>query len=250
VSPTTRGADRQTIAGYDAAWTRIDLDVTTDDDSGDYEALGHDPVSLYALADPEASIDSGALLRERNIPDPPYWALVWTGARAIAAVVAGRSMPPFVRVLDLGCGLGLSGLAAARRGFSVTFGDYLEEPLEFVRATLAREAIFRGDVQHIDFTRDQATQKYELILAADIVYDPAHYAPLTSYLEASLAPRGTILLTESLRADARVFLEGMAARGFADDKRALWVMEDGRRERTWLHTLQKSGTDLGFSRET
>jgi predicted nicotinamide N-methyase len=230
---------RRAIAGHWAAWTRVDLDVT-DEGAGDHEELGRDPIELYALADPEASIDSGALLREREIADPPYWALVWTGARAIAAVVAGRSMPPFVRVLDLGCGLGLSGLAAARRGFRVTFGDYLEEPLEFVRATLDREGISRSDVRRIDFTRDEPNEQYDLILAADIVYDPAHYAPLASFLDASLTPRGTILLTESLRADARVFLEGLSARGFKDDKRALWVMEDGRRERTWLHTLERA----------
>jgi predicted nicotinamide N-methyase len=231
--------DRRVIAGHAAAWTRIELDVEAEA-SANYEALGHEPVELYALADPEASIDSRALLRERDIPDPPYWALVWTGARAIATVVNGRSMPGFTRVLDLGCGLGLSGLAAARRGFSVTFGDYLDEPLEFVRATLDRAEISRSRVMRIDFTRDTATERYDLILAADIVYDPAHYAALASYLDASLAPRGTILLTESLRADARVFLEGVHARGFADDRRALWVREDERRERTWMHTLRRA----------
>lgn len=230
--------DRLVIAGHAAAWTRIDLDVADEGLPG-YEPLGHEPVELYALADPEASIDSGALLREREIADPPYWALVWTGARAIASVVAGRSLPGFTRVLDLGCGLGLSGLAAARRGFPVTFGDYLDEPLEFVRATIARAGIARSDVRRIDFTRDAPLEQYHLILAADIVYDPAHYDPLASYLDAALAPRGRILLTESLRADARVFLEGMRARGFADDRRALWVMEDGRRERTWMHTLER-----------
>ncbi len=228
----------RSIAGYPAAWTRIELDVA-DDATGGFEALVHEPVDLYTLADPAASIDSSALLREPVIADPPYWALVWTGARAIAAVVSGMSRPPFVRVLDLGCGLGLSGLAAARRGFAVTFGDYLEEPLEFVRATLSDSGLTRGSVCRIDFTRDQPTEQYELILAADIVYDPAHYVPLASYLDASLAPGGSILLTESLRADASVFLESMLARGFTDEKRALWVMEDGRRERTWLHTLRR-----------
>jgi predicted nicotinamide N-methyase len=232
-------ADRLSIAGHAAAWTRIELDVTDEGLPG-YEPLGHEALELYALADPEASIDSGALLREREIADPPYWALVWTGARAIASVVAGRSLPGFTRVLDLGCGLGLSGLAAARRGFPVTFGDYLDEPLGFVRATLARCGSRRSDVRRIDFTRDAPSEQYDLILAADIVYDPAHYAPLASYLDAALSPHGTILLTESLRADARVFLEGMRGRGFSDDRRALWVMEDGRRERTWLHTLRRA----------
>ncbi|MFN2427931.1 MAG: hypothetical protein ABR587_15960, partial [Candidatus Binatia bacterium] len=176
------------------------------------------------------------------------------------------------------------GLAAARRGAAVTFGDYLEEPLEFVRATLAETRdrrrgltesfagadgarrsgrpgersvpvpdFFRSNELHaksapvpdfqacevvrIDFTGEESHGQFDVILAADIVYDPAHYTPLASFLERSLAPGGTILLTESLRADASVFLEGMRARGFEDDRHALWVMEEGRRERTWLHAL-------------
>ena len=231
--------DRLVIAGYDAAWTRVILDVTGGSDAAT-QPIAAEPVELYALAEAGKSIDAAALLRERVIADPPYWALVWTGARAIAAVISNMVLPAGGRVLDLGCGLGLAGLAAARRGAAVTFGDYLEEPLAFVRATLERSDAHDCDVRCIDFTRDDDHGRFDLILAADIVYDPAHYAPLALFLDRSLAPSGTILLTESLRADASVFLEGLLARGFVDDKRALWVMEDGRRERTWLHTLQRA----------
>lgn len=226
------------LGTWDAAWSRLDLLVR--DEAGNL--LAADPVELFTLKDPEASIDAAALLRERVIADPPYWALVWTGARAIAAWIASIELPPSTRVLDLGCGLGLSGLAAARRGVAVTFGDYLEDPLEFVRATLARSGIGSCDVRRIDFTdRVDDGCRYDLILAADVVYDPAHYEPLGDFLDRHLATGGRILLTESLRADATVFLEGMARRGFHDRKRPLWVAEDGRRERTWLHELTRNG---------
>lgn len=230
--------DRLDIAAYEAAWTRVELDVRSGNDQS-APRISTDAIELYALAEADKAIDGAALLRERVIADPPYWALVWTGARAIAADVS--SMPSLAdrKVLDLGCGLGLSGLAAATRGAAVTFGDYLDEPLEFVRATLERSSIGGCEIRRIDFTGDDHHGVFELILAADIVYDPAHYAPLARFLDRGLAPSGTILLTESLRADASVFLEGLLALGFLDDKRALWVMEDGRRERTWLHTLRR-----------
>lgn len=217
-----------------AAWTELLLDV--EDESGRLEAP---PIRLLALADAESSIDAGALLREAVIEDPPYWALVWTGARAIAARLASFPFDEGSRVLDLGCGLGLSGLAAASRGAKVVFGDYLEEPLDFVRASLGGLGLEGSEVKRVDFTRDEDHGRFDLILAADIVYDPAHYGPLADFLDRHLAERGCILLTESLRADARVFLEGLEKRGFEDDRRALWVMEDGRRERTWLHELRR-----------
>ncbi len=228
------------IAGHAAAWTQIDLDVGIED-AGAVHPFPAQPISLYTLAEPEKSIDAAALLREPVIADPPYWALVWTGARALAAIVSNLEPSSGMRILDLGCGLGLAGLAVARRGGNVTFGDYLDEPLEFVRATLARLGITTSTVKTIDFLRSDETMTYDMIFAADIVYDPSHYAPLAAFLDRSLAPRGTIMLTESLRADATVFLEGMTARGFVDGKGALWVSEDGRRERSWLHCLERRG---------
>lgn len=234
-----------TIAGFAARYDRVDL-VVEDDESG---PLPPRRIDLYVLADPEGSVDARALLRERVIADPPYWALVWTGARAIAAVLLDGPPLQRHRVLDLGCGLGLSGLAATERGARVAFGDYLEDPLAFVRASLrqrdldaTRGGSRAGDdaqVRRIDFTCDRLSERFDLILAADIVYDPAHYAALIDFLDIHLESTGTVLLTESLRADARVFLDGLCARGFDDERRCLWVLEDGRRERTWLHRLTR-----------
>jgi predicted nicotinamide N-methyase len=239
VSEADRPAPLRTIAGHAAAWTRLAIEVHIEAD-GILHPFPVEPFELYTLAQPEKTIDAAALLREPVIEDPPYWALVWTGARALAAIVSNLQLPPAARVLDLGCGLGLAGLAAARRGAAVTFGDYLDAPLEFVRATLERTHAPGCEVRRIDFTRDDDDRCYDLILAADIVYDPAHYAALAAFLDRHLEPTRTILLTESLRADARIFLEGMSERGFVDEKAALWVTEDGRRERTWLHGLKRA----------
>jgi predicted nicotinamide N-methyase len=231
----------------DLRWESVELDVA-DDDGGHIPAR---PIELYTLADPERTIDGTALLREREIADPPYWALVWTGARAIAAFLETFALPARANVLDLGCGLGLAGFAAARLGTNVTFADYLEEPLDIVRASLARHDVDGCSVQRIDFTK-HAAGSFDAILAADIVYDPVHYGPLAEFLDGSLSRipyagaalpqtfEPAVLLTESLRADAAVFLELMRERGFCDQKRALWVQEDGRRERTWLHVLRRA----------
>lgn len=237
--PEDRRREAFVLGGFPACWCQLNLDVRfeTDGESGPVVASA---VELYLLLDPEKSVDSAALLRERVIPDPPYWALPWTGARALAAITAGMTLAADSAVLDLGCGLGLAGLPLALRGHAVTFGDYLDEPLEFVRATLDRLEVTTSVVRRIDFTSaNDDGSRFDLILAADIVYDPAHYAPLANHLNAHLADGGTIVLTESLRADATVFLDGMKKRGFADQKHALWVEEDGRRERTWLHTLTR-----------
>ncbi len=197
-------------------------------------------IPLYVVEGVEEMIDSQALLREAVIADPPYWALVWIGARALASRVTVGAPLGGARVLDLGCGLALSGVAAGLRGARVMFADYLEQPLAFAHASAELNGLAGFQTRKTDFTRDKLDRRFDLILAADIVYDPAHYEPLALFLDGHLATGGAIWLTESLRADARDFIDLMRQRGFSDEKSATWVMEDGKAERTWIHVLERS----------
>ena len=45
----------------------------------------------------------------------PYWALLWPAGRALADALTGRDLTG-KRVLELGCGLALASVVAARRG--------------------------------------------------------------------------------------------------------------------------------------
>ena len=196
-------------------------------------------VEIFAVAGLEAIVDGDALLRAHDPEEPPYWALVWIGARAIAAQMLATPPSARMRVLDLGCGLGLSGIAAASGGAHVTFADYVPQALEFVRASAAHHAIppERFAIRTLDFTREEPPERYDVVLAADVVYEPEAYGPLVDFLCSALAPRGTLWLTETLRADARRVLEALRARGLLLETAASWVIEDGRAERTWLHRL-------------
>jgi len=221
------------IAGYPAKLERVTLDVP------DNARLRH--VDLYVVDALERIVDSQALLRAEDGAEPPYWALVWIGARAIAARVAREHDVVMTEseVLDVGCGLGLSGLAAAVRGARVVFADYNTQALAFVTASLQHNGIESAEVVRCDFTCDRLGRRFDSILAADVVYDPASYDALVAFLDVHLKAAGMILLTESLRADAQNVVAALLARGFSDEKQALWIEEDGKPERTWLHTLRR-----------
>jgi predicted nicotinamide N-methyase len=217
------------IAGYPAELIRVNLES---EDSHDSAAI-----ELYSVARLDEIVDGRALLRGSPGVDPPYWALVWIGAQAIARRLAADAQGG--RVLDLGCGLGLSGLVAARQADKVVFADYAPDALEFVRASIEHNRLTNTEVRLCDFTTDVCGEPYDCILAADVVYDPASYDALVAFLDRHLADDATLLLTETLRADARNVIAALNARGLVGDKEALWITEDGKPERTWLHTLRR-----------
>ena len=75
--------------------------------------MGEVELSLLRPVSPDALLDEEAFARDEFLP---YWAELWPAATALAAAlpdVAG------LRVVELGCGLGLPSLVAAARGADV-----------------------------------------------------------------------------------------------------------------------------------
>jgi predicted nicotinamide N-methyase len=198
-------------------------------------------LSLYQVARLEDLVDRAALLREDAVPDPPYWAHLWIGARALARDLAESADLAGRRVLDLGCGLGLPGLVAAARGASVVFADYEPAALEFVRASAARNGFRAVRCVAIDFTRESLDDSFDVILGAEVVYDPQSYQPLCEFLDRHLDAGGTIRLTDAFRSDAERFFAALRARGFVGERSPRREWEDERPQGLFLWTFRRSG---------
>src|SRR5215216_1423098 len=93
---------------------------------GDERANGGDGTfGIWVLDDPDAPLDQITQEEfDRDDERIPYFGAIWPSAEALVArVLAGPSLEGR-HVLDLGCGLGPCGFAAARRGARVTFFDW------------------------------------------------------------------------------------------------------------------------------
>lgn len=215
----------RTIAGYGAAEERF-TEGTVD-------------LFCYRVADLEEIVDREALLGADEIAEPPYWAHLWIGATALARHLAGDDLGLEGKsVLDLGCGVGLPGLVAAARGAIVDFADYEAAALAFVAASLERNGL-NGRVLTLDFTREPPPRCYDLVIGAEIVYQPSSYAPLAAFLDAALAPGGALLLSDAFRADAATVFAALEARGLRGRKVARRVWEDGRPHPLFLWTFER-----------
>src|SRR6185369_1699327 len=146
--------------------------------------VGGDAIALWRVADLERHVDREVLLAGDDPPEPPYWAHLWTGALVLAAAVPANAGS----VLELGCGLGLPGLVAARRGARVTFVDRLAAPLAFVRASAAANRVGPVHLCVADFADEALRGSFDLILAAEVLYDRATLGTLPLALRRRLRP--------------------------------------------------------------
>jgi predicted nicotinamide N-methyase len=159
---------------------------------------------------------------EQNLP---YWAEVWPSGVALATAITERSDAlRGLRVLELGCGLGLTAIAALRAGATVLATDYSSEALALCRLNCRREAGSEPDTLPINWRRDNplgaisSRTKYPLVLAADVLYERRDVQPLLALTRSVVAPGGELWLAEPGREHAARFLEVLRASGWTGER--------------------------------
>jgi predicted nicotinamide N-methyase len=139
----------------------------------------------------------------------PYWAEVWDSSLAIIEFLA-ETLPPFdvprLSVLDLGCGMGLTGTMAASMGARVMFADLENDALLFARLNAIAYAP-RIRTRQLDWQTARLTEQFDLIIGADILYDKTQWQYLEPFWRGHLKPGGTVLLGEPGRQTGDLFLD-------------------------------------------
>jgi predicted nicotinamide N-methyase len=168
------------------------------------------PFRFWLPPDLEALIDVEAFEADERIP---YWANVWESAIVLAEEIfalegQGRSL------LELGCGLALPGIVAARRGFTAVASDYEEAALEGVRYNADRNGAHAMATRLLDWRRlPDDLGSFDLVVAADVLYEKHHADALSTVIARTLAPHGVALVADPGRARAVNFEPAIRAAG-------------------------------------
>jgi predicted nicotinamide N-methyase len=187
------------------------------------ERCGGLDLVLETLADLDAAVDE---LLERARADPgererdlcPYFGVLWPAARGLAGELARRGPGELAgrRVLELGCGLALPALVAAKLGAHVTATDLHPDVPGFLARNLALNGLAPDAIEYVelDWRSGVLGPRFELVVGSDILYEAGHPEPVARALAAHVAPGGRILLADPARAYLQACLDALARLGF------------------------------------
>lgn len=171
--------------------------------------------SLLRVADSNAlleAMDPATFLEDERLP---YWSEIWASSVSLASWCLTSPLLRGKRVLELGCGVGLAGIAAARAGAAVDLSDYEEDALLFARYNALQNVPEKkpGFVL-FDWRRPRPAREFDLVLGSDILYERRHFLPLLEAFRSLLVPGGTVVLTDPDRSTAEPFAQLAQEWGF------------------------------------
>ena len=160
-------------------------------------------------------------------PVAPYWSVLWRSGVALARELDGVALRG-LRVVELGCGLAVPSFAAARAGAAVLATDACADALTLLERN-ARVNDVRIETETVDWAIPGelvGAAPFDVVLAADVLYERASVALLLSLLP-RLAPEAW--LADPGRPAAGAFVEQASRR---------WSVETRIRDVVQIHRLQ------------
>lgn len=165
-------------------------------------------ISLLGVKDPfklldEPFVQEGFARDERM----PYWADMWPCAASLAEFIfemrdSGAFPAPCAGgkkggigegwdAIEIGCGTGLAGIAAAMAGYRVLCTDQEERALTLVRENARRNGVNDRVGTSVFDWRDDPPGRFPILLASDCTYEQRNIRPIIRFVKKALALKGT-----------------------------------------------------------
>jgi predicted nicotinamide N-methyase len=175
--------------------------------------LGDRVLTILHPASAEELINEADFERDERLP---YWAELWPSALVLAELVL--AMPGAGSTfLELGCGAGLVATAATLAGYRVRATDYYDDALRFTAVNVAQNAGTNASgftAEHLDWrAAPPSTSRFDVVAAADVLYERPYGALVARVFGAMLAPGGAGFLADPGRVARDDFLAALADHG-------------------------------------
>lgn len=138
----------------------------------------------------------------------PYWSQVWPSALALCEfIVAHSHVVQDKKVLELGAGLGLPSLLAARYAFSVLCSDKEADAVEIIARSALENNLSNLQAVVINWEVISFEINVDVVLLSDVNYEPHVFEKLNALILNFINNGTKIILTTPQRLMAKSFIE-------------------------------------------
>lgn len=199
--------------------------------------VGASEYHICSLKDRQEYDDVGGLAELAGISSAT-WALfgtVWPSSIMLSDMM-DTQVTDGLRVLEMGCGLGLASLVLMRHGADITASDYHPLAQHFLDNNSLDNQLTLIPFVCSDWAKPNfLLGKFDLLIGSDLLYEPNHPALLSAFIDSHASPDVMVIIIDPNRRQQKQFTQKMRALGFAcltekiDSPRAIALKYKGKK---------------------
>jgi predicted nicotinamide N-methyase len=201
-------------------------------------------LEIYGIGNWDRFVSELAEKGEEYIKEFPFWIKFWEASFVLADDLVRCPLKPGSEVLEIGAGMGLTGLFLAAHGHRVTITDFDEDVLALLSLNAGHNGLNTVTVRRLDWLDPDLTGTFDVICGSEVVYQERFFAPMISLFHRYLKPSGVVHLAHNMRHECIAkFIDTMPA-DFQVEKRIKSFRGDGQVHRIVLHALRRTAQSL------
>lgn len=178
--------------------------------------IGGSDFQIRALLDNQQFSDPHGVAERAGISSAawPIFGVLWPSG-AVLAEAASRMPILGRRILEVGCGLGLSSLVLRKRGADITATDRHPLAGEFLEHNASLNGLSPIPFMLAQWAGpDPGLGSFDLIIGADVLYEAGHVDLLAGFFAAHAKPCAEILIADPGRGHGNALNRAMQAQGY------------------------------------
>ena len=183
--------------------------------------IGDISLTLETPPDLDALLDRAAAADPQAVVTIPYYAILWPAAHGLARALWEHraELRGGTRVIELGCGLGMPSILAARLGARVLATDFHPDTGTWLlhNAGLNQVDLIYMQLDWNNLTDPAHLPRYQtapLIIGSDLLYERRHIPALVCAIDALCAPGGHAVIADPGRDNLPLFVASMEDSGW------------------------------------
>ena len=186
------------------------------------------PLEIYTLSDRMQYYDPTGAAERLGICSAawPLFGMLWPSGVQLAIKIAKKPVNPEQRILEIGCGLAIASLVAHRLGGNVTASDRHPMANHFLNKNLLNNELSEMTYKYGQWGRGEPvsledtgapilSQRYDLIIGSDLLYEPSSPAQVAAFIHDHAAAKSEVWVMDPNRGYRNRFSRSMAEYGFS-----------------------------------
>lgn len=179
--------------------------------------FGNIDIHIRTLRDRQEFSDPDGKAADLGITSSTWslFGVIWASSELLAHLMSEYDIKG-LRILEVGCGIGLASHVLIHRSADITATDHHPEVKAFLD-----ENVKLNNSQEIPFFRadwsDENNEfgKFDLIIGSDLLYEPDHAMLLSKFIDRHAQPHCRVILVDPGRGHRSSFSKNMARLGYS-----------------------------------